>query len=30
MLAWLRVEYGIAEPCNKLLTLAGLDSNTWV
>ena len=27
---WLRVEYGIEKPSNKLLTLADLDSNTWV
>jgi hypothetical protein len=27
---WLRVEYGIAKPTNKLLALAELDSNTWV
>jgi hypothetical protein len=27
---WLRVEYGIEKPSNKLLALADLDSNTWV
>ena len=27
---WLRVEYGIAKPSNKLLALTELDSNTWV
>ena len=27
---WLRVEYGIPKPSNKLLILAELDSNTWV
>jgi len=27
---WLRVEYGIEKPSNKLHTLAELDSNTWV
>jgi hypothetical protein len=30
LLDWLRVEYGIEKPSNKLLTLAELDSNTWV
>ena len=30
MLDWLRVEYGIEKPSNKLLALAELDSNTWV
>ena len=30
MLDWLRVEYGIEKPSNKLLTLTDLDSNTWV
>jgi methylase of polypeptide subunit release factors len=27
---WLRVEYGIEKPSNKLLALTDLDSNTWV
>jgi len=27
---WLRVEYGIEKPSNKLLPLTDLDSNTWV
>ena len=27
---WLRVEYRIERPSNKLLTLADLDSNAWV
>ena len=27
---WLRVEYGIEKPSNKLLALTELDSNTWV
>ena len=27
---WLRVEYGIEKPSNKLLVLTELDSNTWV
>jgi hypothetical protein len=30
LLDWLRVEYGIAKPSNKLLALTELDSNTWV
>ena len=30
MLDWLRVEYGIEQPSNKLLALTELDSNTWV
>ena len=30
LLDWLRVDYGIAKPSNKLLALADLDSNTWV
>ena len=30
MLDWLRVEYGIEKPGNKLLALPELDSNTWV
>jgi SAM-dependent methyltransferase len=30
LLDWLRVEYGIAKPSNKLLALTDLDSNTWV
>jgi hypothetical protein len=30
LLDWLRVEYGIEKPSNKLLTLTGLDSDTWV
>jgi len=30
LLDWLRVEYGIARPSNKLLALTDLDSNTWV
>jgi hypothetical protein len=30
LLDWLRVEYGIAKPSNKLLAVAELDSNTWV
>ena len=30
LLDWLRVEYGIEEPSNKLLALTDLDSNTWV
>jgi hypothetical protein len=30
LLDWLRVEYGIEKPSNKLLALAELDSNTWV
>ena len=27
---WLRMEYGIGKPSNKLLALTELDSNTWV
>jgi hypothetical protein len=30
LLNWLRVEYDIAKPSNKLLAVAELDSNTWV
>src|ERR1035441_4181333 len=30
LLDWLRMEYAIEKPSNKLLTLAELDSNTWV
>ena len=30
MLAWLRVEYAIEKPSNKLLAVAVLDSDTWV
>ena len=30
LLDWLRIEYGIAKPSNKLLAPAGLDSDTWV
>ena len=30
LLDWLRVEYGIAKPSNKLLAPTDLDSNTWV
>ena len=30
LLDWLRVEYAIEKPSNKLLALAELDSNTWV
>ena len=30
MLDWLRVEYGIEKPSNKLLALTELDSNSWV
>jgi hypothetical protein len=29
LLAWLRMEYGIEKPSNKLLALTELDSNTW-
>jgi hypothetical protein len=29
LLDWLRVEYAIAKPSNKLLAVAGLDSDTW-
>jgi hypothetical protein len=27
---WLRVEYAIEKPSNKLLAIAELDSDTWV
>ena len=30
LLDWLRVEYGIEKPSNKLLALTDLDSDTWV
>ena len=30
LLDWLRVEYDIVKPSNKLLALTDLDSNTWV
>jgi hypothetical protein len=30
LLDWLRVEYGIEKPSNKLLALTDLDSTTWV
>jgi hypothetical protein len=30
LLDWLRVEYGIEKPGNKLLTMTDLDSDTWV
>jgi hypothetical protein len=30
LLAWLRVEYAIEKPSNKLLAVAELDSDTWV
>ena len=30
MLDWLRVEYAIEKPSNKLLAVAELDSDTWV
>ena len=30
LLDWLRVEYGIEKPSNKLLAVTDLDSNTWV
>ena len=30
MLDWLRVEYDIEKPSNKLLAAADLDSDTWV
>ena len=30
LLDWLRVEYGIEKPSNKLLALTELDSDTWV
>jgi hypothetical protein len=30
LLDWLRVEYAIEKPSNKLLAATDLDSNTWV
>jgi hypothetical protein len=30
LLDWLRVEYGIEKPSNKLLAVTDLDSDTWV
>jgi hypothetical protein len=30
LLDWLRVEYRVEKPSNKLLALTELDSNTWV
>jgi hypothetical protein len=30
LLRWLRVEYGIEKPGDKLLAMAELGSNTWV
>ena len=30
MLDWLRVEYAIEKPSNKLLAVTNLDSDTWV
>jgi hypothetical protein len=30
LLDWLRVEYGIEKPSNKLLALTDLDSDAWV
>jgi hypothetical protein len=30
LLDWLRVEYGIEKPSNKLLAATDLNSNTWV
>ena len=30
MLDWLRVEYAIEKPSNKLLAATELDSDTWV
>jgi transposase-like protein len=30
LLDWLRVEYGIEKPSNKLLAATDLDSDTWV
>jgi hypothetical protein len=30
LLDWLRVEYAIAKPSNKLLALTELDSDTWL
>ena len=29
LLDWLRMEYGIEKPSNKLLTVPELDSDTW-
>jgi hypothetical protein len=29
LLDWLRVEYAIARPSNKLLAVTELDSDTW-
>jgi hypothetical protein len=29
LLDWLRVEYAIEKPSNKLLAMADLDSDTW-
>jgi hypothetical protein len=29
LLDWLRVEYGIEKPSNKLLAVAELDSDAW-
>jgi hypothetical protein len=29
LLDWLRVEYAIEKPSNKLLAVAELDSDTW-
>jgi hypothetical protein len=30
LLDWLRVEYAIEKPSNKLLAATGLDSDTWI
>jgi hypothetical protein len=30
LLDWLRVEYAIEKPSNKLLAVAELDSDTWI
>jgi hypothetical protein len=30
LLDWLRAEYAIEKPSNKLLAVADLDSGTWV
>jgi hypothetical protein len=30
LLDWLRVEYGIEKPSNKLFALTDLDSDTWI
>ncbi len=30
LLDWLRVEYGIEKPSNKLPALTDLDSDTWL